>query len=108
MLIAIVQKAQEPARETDTVARYSGEEFVIILPEADANAARQLAERLRLSVASIQIKHAGEIIRRTVSIGIVSLHNSNSEHECNLLNRADQALYQAKENGRNGVLLHQP
>jgi len=89
MLIAIAQKAQESARETDTVARYGGEE------------ALQLAERLRATIANIQLKHGNEIIRRTVSIGIASLQHTNNEHESDLLKRADQALYEAKAAGRN-------
>lgn len=104
LLIAIAQMTQQCARETDIVARYGGEEFVVIMPDSNANEALQLAERVRKSIEGIQIEHNGHSINRTVSIGIACLEHSDSDSDV-LLSRADQALYQAKESGRNTVVL---
>jgi len=104
LLIAIAQTAQQCARETDIVARYGGEEFVIIMPDSNADEALKLAERVRKSIAAIEIEYEGNSINRTVSIGIACLQASDKDSDM-LLSRADQALYHAKENGRDNAVL---
>jgi len=107
LLIAIAEKAQACARETDIVARYGGEEFVIILPDTDGINALKLGERLRRSIESMHVDYEGQTISRTVSIGIASLHDTDFDDEDTLLMQADQALYKAKESGRNKVVLYE-
>jgi len=108
VLIAIAEKAQACARETDIVARYGGEEFVIILPDTNGTDALKLGERLRRSIESMHVDYEGQTISRTVSIGIAYLQDKDLDDEDTLLSQADQALYQAKEGGRNQVALYKP
>lgn len=82
-------------RATDFVARYGGEEFAILLPETDARAALQVAERIRKAIAH----HAWEKRTITISMGISTLSGSTLNGAM-LLEEADQALYIAKSNGR--------
>jgi len=106
MLIAIAKKAQDCARETDIVARYGGEEFAIILPDTDGVDALKLGERLRQSVKAMHIEYEGKIVSRTISIGIACLQDKTLTNEDLLLKQADQAMYQAKLEGRNRVVLN--
>ncbi len=108
VLIAIAEKVQACARETDIVARYGGEEFVIILPDTDGENALKLGERLRRSIESMQVDYEGQSISRTASIGIACLHDAELDDEDTLLMQTDQALYQAKDGGRNRVVLYEP
>ncbi len=91
------------ARSTDLVARFGGEEFVVLMPETDPNAALGAANRLREKVEKMAFQiNNGQTINRTVSIGIASLHPDGDSPEA-LLKRADEALYSAKHGGRNTV-----
>jgi diguanylate cyclase (GGDEF)-like protein len=90
-------------RAHDIIGRYGGEEFVLLLPETDLKGARELAEYLRSAVASTPVKtHQGEITR-TASFGVMSLDDDINDLT-DMLNKADIALYQAKEKGRNCVV----
>jgi diguanylate cyclase (GGDEF)-like protein len=99
--------ANSTARTTDLVARYGGEEFVVVMPVTDKDGAYHLASLIRNYVEAQGIEHrfsdTANII--TVSIGVASLSgptlNSND-----LFKQADAALYQAKKNGRNQVILY--
>ncbi|MEL0168898.1 MAG: diguanylate cyclase [Pseudomonadaceae bacterium] len=99
VLCEFVRRAQADVRAADRVCRFGGEEFVIFLPDCPTAAALNIAERLRLSVATAPVQHAGHSIRVTISIGVA--HFSAQESEESLLKRADLALYRAKEGGRN-------
>ena len=89
-------------RKFDLAARVGGEEFAVILPGCDLAAARASADRLREIVANTPLVHDGKTISVTVSIGAASMISSDSEADQTLI-RADEALYRAKENGRNQV-----
>jgi len=89
-------------RKIDTAGRVGGEEFALILPGADANAAYSFAERLRQIVATTPLDLDGKHIRITVSIGIAVIREDDTDSDAVLI-RADQALYRAKEAGRNRV-----
>ncbi|MEN3758844.1 membrane-associated sensor domain-containing protein [Aeromonas veronii] len=86
---------------SDLVARYGGEEFVLLLPNTDRQAAVSVAQRLQDGLASLQLEHLASDVAPwvTVSQGIAS--NVSGEGASQLLERADQALYRAKESGRN-------
>lgn len=90
-------------RETDLFARMGGEEFAMLLPETDMAAGFQIAERVRMAVASISIDSPQGSFGITVSIGVAGMQIDDSEAEA-ILNRADKALYLAKDSGRNRVV----
>ncbi len=92
------------ARSTDLAARFGGEEFVILMPETDPLAALGAANRMREIVENtpFSIGGDGQTIQKTVSIGVASLHFEKDSAEA-LLKRADEALYLAKNSGRNNV-----
>lgn len=97
-LIEISKILQENIRNTDTVGRWGGEEFIIICPHTDLEGIKQLANQIREKIE----KHNFPVIKnKTASFGI-SVYKDNDNAE-KLINRADEALYKAKENGRNKV-----
>ena len=93
---------REGLRKIDTGGRVGGEEFAIILPGADMDAARAFAERLRRKVAQTPAALEGVTIPMTVSIGIAAIDAADASPDAALI-RADDALYRAKEGGRNRV-----
>jgi two-component system, cell cycle response regulator len=97
----VSQRVLHNVRVTDLVARYGGEEFVIMLPDTYLVEARDVAERIRNSMASTPFTiSAGEgTLPKTISIGMATLQKGDSPEE--LLKRSDKALYVAKEGGRN-------
>ena len=94
-------------REIDVVARWGGEEFLVLLHRPVDSQALQVAERLLAAVAEIQITHGKEIISRTVSIGLTTSIGGNLTME-ELINQADQAMLQAKRSGKNRVITYIP
>lgn len=90
-------------RKTDYLGRFGGEEFIAILPETDRAIALEVAERLRVAIAQIIFPNETDVIQITVSIGIATYHPSDEEFK-SLLERADNALYAAKNQGRNCVV----
>ena len=103
-LIALTQVMRQQSREQDLVARVGGEEFVLILPNTSSDTAQTIAERLRIKVAETQINPIGSI---QVSIGIATSPENVVSTETTL-NQADQALYQAKNLGRNRCEVYTP
>jgi diguanylate cyclase (GGDEF)-like protein/PAS domain S-box-containing protein len=92
-------------RSGDTVARFGGEEFAIVLPDTDRQAAFELAQRLRQAVEDLGVEHAGSqhnIV--TISIGCATLIPDLGSDANILLESADRALYEAKRAGRNRVI----
>jgi diguanylate cyclase len=90
-------------RDSDSVSRYGGEEFTITLPNTDEEGAYRLAQILRKSIEALTPQIDGKTIKLTASIGAATLLNDCYFDEHDLLKAADQALYKAKENGRNRV-----
>lgn len=90
-------------RQTDLAGRYGGEEFVMVLPDTAADGALILAERLRRDIEAMEIDWKGQDIRVTASFGIAQLAPGQSMEA--LLNSADVALYKAKAEGRNRVVV---
>lgn len=100
VLVAMAQKLMEFNRKDDLVARFGGEEFIVLLDFCDKDSAVKKAEILRQSIEDLM--PAG--LKVTVSIGIAELR-SGKESFNDMLKRADSALYQAKEQGRNRVVV---
>jgi diguanylate cyclase (GGDEF)-like protein len=99
VLVAVAETLREFLRPTDLVARFGGDEFAVLLPDLKLNQARQIAERLRQQIAKLSPPSLSTII--TVSIGIAD--RSESDDVATLVQRADAAMYDAKEAGRNRV-----
>jgi diguanylate cyclase (GGDEF)-like protein len=95
MLRAVSRLLTSLARQGDTVARWGGEEFVVVLPETDLPGARRFAERLRRTIEA----HAVGDMHTSASCGVATMLPEDTVEE--LLSAADRALYQAKSNGRN-------
>ncbi|MFE8069552.1 diguanylate cyclase [Marinobacteraceae bacterium S3BR75-40.1] len=89
-------------RQTDLAGRYGGEEFAVILPETDARGAQIFCERVRQSIEECVVDTRAGDITYTISMGISALDNEVKDYN-EWLEQSDQALYQAKENGRNQV-----
>lgn len=103
ILIEFAQRAGAALREIDTFVRYGGEEFVCLLSETDISGARTTAEKIRQTIASDPFTAVGEEpVSVSVSIGVACypLHGNGYQ---SLIEAADQALYQAKEDGRDRV-----
>jgi len=93
--------AQQLKRPTDCIARYGGEEFVALLPYTDNSGTRTVAERIRKSLEDKVLAHNGENVQVTCSIGGASIIPSADIDKMVLIKTADNALYQAKQSGRN-------
>jgi diguanylate cyclase (GGDEF)-like protein len=104
VLGAVAKTLQIKAREVDRVARYGGEEFCILLPHTVHEGAQQAAERLRLAIGQVDIPWGDEHIAVSISTGLACA-DSPGESLQSLLRRADEALYQAKAEGRNRVVM---
>ncbi|WP_370231072.1 GGDEF domain-containing protein [Marinobacter nauticus] len=91
-------------RQSDSAGRYGGEEFGIILPETDAENARVICERIREAIENSTVSTTAGDIRYTVSMGIAQL-TETPENYMQWMQKADEALYKAKESGRNKVVI---
>lgn len=100
VLAGVAAQIERQLRQVDLPGRYGGDEFVALLPETDLFNAYQAAERLRRSIAKVAYPTESEPVRISVSIGIAALRQSGESLET-LIERADQALYLAKQSGRN-------
>jgi diguanylate cyclase (GGDEF)-like protein len=95
----VASELRDHTRQPDEIGRYGGEEFLVILPNSGLKAACEQATRLRQQVRSTPIISGGRVIHMTISIGIAQ-YRIHKETWQELLDRSDQALLQAKQNGR--------
>ena len=103
VLCAMVDAVHEGIRGSDTVFRYGGEELVVLLSNTNAALAMRISERLRSRIEALELRHGSRLVTTTVSIGVAMLRPEDTISR--FLNRADEALYRAKSNGRNIVHL---
>lgn len=104
VLVHLAAALQEDLRQSDLPARLGGEEFGILLPETARQEAVKIAERVRQRVVECPLRVQGIRLPVTVSIGVAAVHGHVDPEV--LLERADRALYRAKEQGRNRVVCH--
>ena len=102
LINAIAEVLQSALRGSDNCARYGGDEFIALLPDTDALAALDAAERIRTGVSNTSFDFGGQRVQCTVSIGVASYPADASTLET-LMSAADNALYLAKNEGRNRV-----
>lgn len=107
VLQAVGGVLQETVRARDSVARIGGDEFCVILPESSIQDAVHVAERLREEIYDLVIRYRGETIQTRASLGVASSDISGL-HWQNLIEDSDSALYQAKREGKNRVVVAAP
>ena len=102
----LAERAQSELRPADTLARWGGEEFVVLLPGAALDEASTIGERIRRRVEANPFVAGGEAIAITVSLGISGYSRSSVDSPEQLIEQADAALYRAKAEGRNRLAVH--
>jgi two-component system cell cycle response regulator len=109
VLRELAARTLNSVRSVDLVARQGGEEFVVVMPETDLAIAAAVAERLRAAVARepFTVKAGGQKLSVTISIGVTAAVTGGDDRE-KILKRADIALYTAKNQGRNRVVVRSP
>ena len=105
VLKSMAETCRKQIRDVDIFGRMGGEEFALLLPETDRAQAWHMAERLRRLITDTPVFAAGGSIRITISIGVASTEEKETDTLEKLFKNADRALYRAKENGRNQVAL---
>lgn len=103
-LISCVEIIKKNIRSTDYIGRLGGEEFCVLLPNTNTEEAKILAERIRAEIESHTVTWEQYKIPITASFGITSFNSFHKNEWSNLLNKADIAMYQAKNNGRNCIV----
>ncbi|SOB74666.1 diguanylate cyclase (GGDEF) domain-containing protein [Marinobacter sp. LV10R510-11A] len=98
------ETARSNLRQSDSIGRYGGEEFGVVLPETDAEGARIICERIRDAIEKSVVQTSVAPVRYTVSVGIAQLTDRPKNH-MKWMQQADEALYAAKKNGRNCVVV---
>ncbi len=101
-LCAVVDACRAILGETLPVVRWGGEEFLVVLPSTDADLAAHMAQRLRAAICGVRVRISTGELAMTVSIGVALDRGGGPE---NLVHRADEALYAAKRNGRDRVIM---
>ena len=109
ILKELCRVCKEEIREYDLMARYGGEEFIFVLPETGPDEARVVAEKIRSTVEKYTFDDGKNTYRVTISIGVASAHPTGRNFKKNeFIGLADEALYLAKEKGRNRVAMYNP
>ena len=105
VLKKLAEVLRKETRATDTIARYGGDEFVLLMPETELEETLQAMERIRRAVESSNIS---DNLKVTISCGVASWNQTSRTTPMDLIRRADVALYQAKQAGRNCIAATQP
>jgi two-component system cell cycle response regulator len=104
VLRRFVDITQVCLRKEDLLVRYGGEEFCVLLPDETSQGALTMAERIRYAVEHAAFRYGRTLLPITVSAGVAELDHEADESLAELLSRADEALYAAKNTGRNRVV----
>lgn len=102
-LKAVAKVLRDGVREIDHVARWGGEEFLLLLPATEAREAERVCERLRQDVEALGVQHTGRKLSLSITLGVTVMRGGESVDQA--LMRADRALYEGKDAGRNRVVL---
>lgn len=105
-LTAFGKLLRSSLRKSDLACRYGGEEFALFLPNTDTKQAREISERIHQLARANGLAHDKDVIRPTLSIGIVSFPQERAAAAEGLVNMADRALYHAKKTGRNRTVCY--
>lgn len=103
LLIKLVRSIQTQLRDSDIMGRYGGDEFVVLLPEATANGALDVAERIREAVSNMSLEFNGDFINVTVSMGVATFPEDGRTLD-SLVDNADKGMYKAKMTGRDKIM----
>ncbi|MCX5707941.1 MAG: GGDEF domain-containing protein, partial [Candidatus Omnitrophica bacterium] len=103
----VAQEIRKSVRQVDIICRYGGDEFVVILPSTHTKGAKFVAEKVRNSVATLDLLNVEnhKVIRVTLSGGVAEFKEGMSKEE--LINLADRALYSAKSEGKNRIYVNE-
>ncbi len=104
VLTLVASVIQEAVRDTDVVFRYGGEEFVVLLNKIDSGNAQKVAEKVRAEIESHHLTNKKAVLKVTASLGFSCFKEGDSE--TTVFERADKALYQGKQSGRNQVVMN--
>ena len=105
MLQATAQVLKKSVRVDDSVCRYGGEEFLVIMPGASTSILRRTAEKIRVRFSKLKVEHDGVVIQATISLGAASFPQDGNSI-LDVIECADKALYRAKRGGRNQVVVY--
>lgn len=105
VLVYVSKAMQARLRESDLIARIGGEEFVLLLPGTSIDEARKIAQELLALIRALAVPHAGHTITLSASFGLTSIRPTDPNLEA-LLQRADHALYQSKDQGRGRISVY--
>ena len=100
-----VKAIQDNLRQTDVIARFGGDEFIVLLPETSARHAMDVAERIRATIESSPLNERGKQMAVTASLGIASFPEHGKDADV-IIERADRAMYLSKNAGKNRVTLY--
>lgn len=103
IIVTVARIIKECIRQIDTASRYGGEEFALILPGTELPEARIVAERIRTSIEKERITYNDQVLSVTISLGVTQFAPGIDQRSLDFIERADRALYQSKNNGRNQV-----
>ena len=104
-LVKVGDVIRDTMREPDIPCRYGGDEFCVLLPEADEDGAHSIAERIRKCISDLEVRIGNKVLHGTISIGIACYPADYPGSIQGLIERADKALYAAKKEGRNRTVL---
>jgi len=104
VLQATASIIKEHIRSSDSVYRFGGEEFALVLPETAARAARIVADKVRSALSRVSVRYELAKIQVTISAGVAEVEET-SDSQKSLISKADAALYQAKDEGRNRIVV---
>ncbi|MEM7773037.1 MAG: sensor domain-containing diguanylate cyclase [Cyanobacteria bacterium P01_A01_bin.37] len=106
VLNRVAQRLQHQLRRATPIYRYGGEEFAIILEETDLKTAKDVAERLRQSIRSMPLRTETEVLTITASFGVAQLMPDQDHHALDVFKRSEEALFEAKRQGRDRVAVN--